>query len=342
MPLKMLHNTKTAYQPGLSSIGAEIAMHSTCSKKQSVLVIDDSIITLEILSGLIGDEFDVLVSTSGNEGLLLAQSELPDLILLDVVMPDLDGFDVLSHLKANTRTAEIPVIFLTGLDNEDNEVRGLRMGAVDYITKPFCPEIVQARVHTHLELKRSRDALRDLALIDGLTGIANRRCFNERLNQAWTKSIRTHSPISLIMADIDHFKSYNDLYGHPTGDECLVQVAKIFGNIGLRHSDLVARLGGEEFAVLLPETDNENAMLFAQRIQKKLEQWAIPHFASQVSDRITLSLGVATLCATHETLAHILFQTADEHLYMAKRRGRNQIYTHVTSKAAEKIPPELN
>lgn len=300
-------------------------MAQSCPQKQTVLVVDDSPLILDALSNLIGDDYEILVAVNGSEAVEVAMGESPDLILLDVVMPDQDGFEVLATLKANPCTADIPVIFLTGMDGDADEVRGLRMGAVDYIVKPFRPEIVQARVRTHLELKRSRDLLRKLALMDGLTGIANRRCFNDRLELEWARSLRTQTPVSLILADIDHFKPYNDFYGHPSGDSCLVQVAHVLERESLRPSDLAARFGGEEFTLLLPETDLSGALLVAERIQAHLRKLAIPHENSAVSPHVTLSLGVASLVAVPGMPPDRLIQDADRSLYEAKQQGRNQV-----------------
>jgi diguanylate cyclase (GGDEF)-like protein len=292
---------------------------------QTVLVVDDSLLILEALSSLIGDEYDVLVAMNGAEAVELAVEVSPDLILLDVVMPEQDGYEILSTLKSAPCTVDIPVIFLTGMGSEADEVRGLQMGAVDYIVKPFVPEIVRARVRTHLELKRSRDLLQRLALMDGLTGIANRRCFNDRLGVEWARSLRTQTPLSLILADIDHFKPYNDFYGHPAGDSCLVQVAQALERESLRPSDLAARFGGEEFTLLLPETDLAGALLVAERIQAHIRKLAIRHENSAVAPLVTLSLGVASLVAAPGMSAEQLIQEADERLYEAKQRGRNQI-----------------
>lgn len=300
-------------------------MPRSCSKMQTVLVVDDSLLILEALSSLIGDEYDVLVAMTGAEAIELAVEESPDLILLDVVMPDQDGYEILSILKSAPCTTDIPVIFLTGMGSEADEVRGLRMGAIDYIVKPFVPEIVRARVRTHLELKRSRDLLQKLALMDGLTGIANRRCFNDRLGVEWARSLRTQTPLSLVLADIDHFKPYNDFYGHPAGDSCLVQVAQALERESLRPSDLAARFGGEEFTLLLPETDLPGALLVAERIQAHIRKLAILHANSAVAPMVTLSLGVASLIAAPDMSADQLIQEADERLYEAKQKGRNQI-----------------
>lgn len=300
-------------------------MPQSCSKKQTVLIVDDSLLILEALSSLIGDEYDVLVAMNGAEAVELAVEESPDLILLDVVMPERDGYEILSILKSTPCTTDIPVIFLTGMGGEADEVRGLRMGAVDYIVKPFVPEIVRARVRTHLELKHSRDLLHRLALMDGLTGIANRRCFNERLGVEWARSLRTQTPLSLILADIDHFKPYNDFYGHPAGDNCLVQVAQALERESLRPSDLAARFGGEEFTLLLPETDLPGAILVAERIQAHIRKLAIRHENSAVSPQVTLSLGIASLIAAPGMPADQLIEEADKRLYEAKQHGRNQI-----------------
>ena len=293
--------------------------------KQTVLAIDDMPANLTLLGEILKPEYRFLVATSGAQGLELATSKQPDLILLDVMMPEIDGYEVCRQLKANPLTQSIPVIFITALKEETDEERGLEIGAIDYITKPFSPSIVRIRVRNHLELKRYHDLLESQAVTDGLTGVANRRQFDTWLDREWRLAIRRQTSISLILGDIDCFKPYNDHYGHPEGDECLKAVAKAL-TAGLRRpSELLARYGGEEFACILPESDLEGALHFANNLLEHVRAAKLPHEKSVATDIVTMSLGVATLRPALGDAAETLIQAADEKLYEAKRSGRNRV-----------------
>jgi diguanylate cyclase (GGDEF)-like protein len=295
------------------------------NKRQTVLIVDDMVTNIEILDEVLGDEHEVLFATSGKDAIELATDQLPDVILLDVVMPDMDGYEVCARLKENDKTRDIPVIFITAMNQEEEESKGLNAGGIDYIAKPIRPFIVKARVRNHLELKRYRDSLRELSTLDGLTGIANRRKFDESLEYEWRCARRKQIPISLLMMDIDFFKAYNDHYGHLAGDDCLKRVARILCEVARRPADLPARYGGEEFALLLPETDAQGAMLVAKRFQEMIENQNIPHAFSSLAGHVTLSLGVATTIPLDSQLSSYLIKSADESLYMAKQGGRNRI-----------------
>ena len=295
------------------------------SEKQTVLAIDDMPANLKLLGEILKPEYRFLVATSGAQGLELATSKQPDLILLDVMMPEMDGYEVCRQLKANPLTQSIPVIFITALKEETDEEKGLEIGAIDYITKPFSPSIVRIRVRNHLELKRYHDLLESQAVTDGLTGIANRRQFDKWLDREWRLAIRRQTPISLILGDIDCFKLFNDHYGHPEGDECLKSVAKAL-TAGLRRpSELLARYGGEEFACILPESDLAGALHFANNLLEHVRAVQIPHEKSVATGIVTMSLGTACLSPALGDTPETLIQAADEKLYEAKRNGRNQV-----------------
>lgn len=294
-------------------------------KKQSVLIVDDMVSNIEILSGVLGSEYDVLFATSGKDALDIAHDQTPDLILLDVVMPDMDGYEVCAKLKADEKTRDIPVIFVTAMDQEEDESKGLNAGVIDYITKPVRSSIVKARVRNHLELKRYRDLLKELSTVDGLTGIPNRRRFDEVLESEWRRARRNQTPLSLLLMDIDFFKAYNDHYGHVAGDDCLRQLAKGLAEIVRRPADLVARYGGEEFVLLLPDTDADGAIWVANRVQEKVKHLNIPHVYSTVADHVTFSIGAATLVPTDNETLFDLIQCADKLLYAAKQNGRNRV-----------------
>jgi diguanylate cyclase (GGDEF)-like protein len=285
---------------------------------------------IEVLNGILGNDNEVLFATSGKEAVEIAVEQIPDLILLDVRMPEMDGHQVCRELKRGEKTVDIPVIFVTSSNQEEDESQGFEEGVVDYILKPVRPAIVKARVRNHLELKRYRDYLKTLSFIDGLTGIANRRKFDETLDSEWRRARRNQSPVSLIMMDIDFFKAFNDHYGHLAGDECLQKVSQCLSDIGRRPADLLARYGGEELVMLLPDTDNQGAIWLATRVQERLKLLGIPHAFSSVADHVTLSLGVATLIPTDNQIHVDLIKAADDLLYSAKRNGRNQVQSSST------------
>ncbi|MBK8727658.1 MAG: diguanylate cyclase [Holophagaceae bacterium] len=290
-----------------------------------LLLVDDAPINLQMLEAGLEDAFECRCATGGAEALALMGSWLPDLVLLDVAMPGLDGLAVCRRLKADPALQDIPVIFVTGRDDEADELEGLEAGAVDYITKPFSLPIVKARVGTHLELKRCRDLLRNHAFVDGLTGIANRRRFDEALAQAWALGVRQRSPVGLVLLDVDHFKAYNDAYGHPAGDGCLSAVARALAGAMPRVSDLVARYGGEEFVVLLPGTDFEGARAVAETLRRAVEAMGLPHAHSSAADHVTVSLGAASCLPHLKLVSAALVEAADEALYRAKQAGRNRV-----------------
>ena len=299
------------------------------SARQTVLIVDDTPANIEMLSEALSDEYEVLFATSGEDALDIAAEQNPDLILLDVIMPDMDGYQVCTRLKEEARTRTIPVIFVTAMDHEDDETKGLNAGAIDYLTKPIRPPIVRARVRNHLELKRYRDSLESLSSTDGLTGIPNRRQFDETLEREWRRARRSSLPLSLILMDVDLFKGYNDHYGHLAGDDCLRQLARVVSACVCRPTDLVARYGGEEFACVLPDTDVAGAVRVGDQMLEKVNTLRLPYAGSAAAEHVTVSLGAATLIPVVGQPAFELIRRADDCLYAAKRNGRNQICSGV-------------
>ncbi len=298
----------------------------TIKKKQTVLIVDDSPVNIQMLGQLLKDEWNVKVATNGKTALNIATSEdPPDLILLDVMMPEIDGYKICQILKASDDTKDIPIIFVTAMSQQEDEAKGLELGAIDYITKPYNISIVKARVRNHLELKHYRDLLKDASLIDGLTGIPNRRRFDEVLKSEWKRAFRDKKPISVLMADIDYFKRYNDHYGHLEGDECLKRVAECLQNTLKRPADLAARFGGEEFVGILPATTAEGALKIAETYRESVEALQVEHQESPISDYVTISVGVATIMPSEEQGEEKLVRRADDALYEAKEAGRNQV-----------------
>ncbi len=296
------------------------------SEKQTILVVDDVRVNILILSKALNASYNVLTATNGKEALAIANSKTrPDVILLDVMMPEMDGYEVCRILKSSEETMNIPVIFITAMDSVEDEELGFELGAVDYITKPFKLRVVQARVRTHMELKRKTDMLAQFAFLDGLTDIYNRRRFDKVFLEEWRRCNRRARPLSLIMMDIDAFKPYNDYYGHAAGDECLKTVARTLVSSVSRPADLVARYGGEEFIGVLPETGCVGACLVAERMRFNIAELKIPHLHSPVSDQVTLSFGVATIIPTSNRSASDFAKAADEMVYAAKGEGRDFI-----------------
>ena len=293
--------------------------------KPKILVADDTPSNVALLNLVLGREHELLCVDNGREAVEVAVAEQPELILLDAIMPELDGFEVCARLKADPRTAEIPVIFITSLEEETDEARALQLGAVDFISKPISPVAVQARVRNCLDLKRQRDVLGQLSFTDGLTGIANRRRLDQVLESEWKRVARSRTALSLLILDVDYFKRFNDALGHVAGDDCLKRIAACASTAIWRPGDLIARYGGEEFAVVLPETDEEGALEVAERLHRAVAAQAIPHPSSGVGAVVTVSIGVATAVPALPDAPGTLLRSADEALYRAKQQGRNRI-----------------
>ena len=289
----------------------------------SILIVDDDPKNIRLLASLFEDDYDILFATDGKKALEIALHEKPDLILLDVMMPEMDGYQVCKTLKNDALTTEIPIIFITANSSVNEEIHGLEIGASDYISKPFCPAIVKIRVRNQLELKQAREKLTRLTITDGLTGIANRRCFDQQLKKEWSRASRMNQSLAVAMIDVDWFKKYNDHYGHQAGDECLRKVAQTLAYSAKRSSDFVARYGGEEFALILPMTHTQAALIVAQNICVALSDLNLPHEKSDFG-KVTLSIGVAIEIRSSNVPPESLIDNADKALYIAKHSGRNQ------------------
>lgn len=292
--------------------------------KPKLLVVDDQAINIQVMHQVFGGDYQVFMATSGAQALALCQTNPPDLILLDVVMPGMDGFEVCAQLKANEATGNIPVIFVTAHTDAAQETHGLSLGAVDFIAKPINPAVVRARVKTQLTLKFQSDLLRKLVFLDGLTGVFNRRYFDQQLTLEWARATRSNAPLSVIMLDVDHFKLYNDRYGHQAGDDCLREIASALKSGLKRPADLVARYGGEEFACILPDTPFDDAFALAVELEQRIRQRKIPHATSSHDGVVTASLGLATRTLDSVGDAQTLVRLADQQLYNAKQGGRGR------------------
>lgn len=292
--------------------------------RPTVLIVDDQPAVAGALARLLKEDYRVQVAVSGERALRLIDSTAPpDLILLDVEMPELGGYDLCRILRERPDTRHLPVVFVTARGSVEDEEYGLRIGAVDYISKPFYPAVVRARVRTHMNLKIRTDMLEKLAMVDGLTGVPNRRHFDEHLREEWARFRRHGHPLGLIMLDVDHFKAYNDHYGHGAGDGCLTRVARALSDALHRPCDLLARYGGEEFVALLPDTDGPGLLHVAGVLQRALADLALPHAVSPTADVVTASMGLG-LASMNMGDARELLHATDEALYQAKEGGRNR------------------
>jgi len=309
----------------------------------TILIIDDTSTNLKVaVEHLRAAHVDILTARTGEAGIERACLAQPDLILLDVQMPGIDGFETCRRLKADDRTKHIPVIFMTVLTTIEDKLHGFAAGGVDYVSKPFQIEELLARVHTHLTiyqlqrelhteirnhqkteaaLRKANFELERLAVLDELTQVANRRRFDQYLQLQWQSP--TPSILSLLLCDIDYFKHYNDYYGHQRGDSCLHMIAQAINRAVGHAADLVARYGGEEFAVILPSTDLAGALRVAEAIRSEIRTLAIAHAASPINNSVTISIGAASSTPVAATTPVGLIHAADSALYAAKRQGRN-------------------
>lgn len=292
----------------------------------TVLIVDDEKHNRMMLTELLKSDYQLILAKNGEQALQRAREHRPDLILLDVLMPDMDGYAVIRALKHDDQTRDIPVIFVTALDSVSDEEKGLDLGAVDYISKPFHPPIVRVRVRNHLQSVQQRRLLEQLALLDSLTGIPNRRRFNQVFEQEWRRCLREEAPLSLIVVDVDHFKAFNDSFGHTAGDEVLRRIASALQKSLRRPADFVCRYGGEEFVILLPGVPAEGALALAEATRAEIaERFGAGQVMPEISSALTVSMGGATRVPQQVAPDLELFREADDRLYEAKRRGRNQV-----------------
>lgn len=289
-----------------------------------ILIIDDNPKSIKALSLIIRDFGQVIFATSGQSGIAMTMKTKPDLILLDVEMPGMNGYEVCRQLKADAATRNCSVIIVTSHSSVDHEVAALEAGAADFITKPLNAPLVRARVKTQLLVKKQADELYRQVEQDGLTGIYNRRYFDQQYAQEWRRHQRQRSPLGLALIDVDFFKAYNDHYGHQQGDECLRQVAKGLHSALRRPGETVARYGGEEFAVILPYTELGEAQKIGLWLCESIRDLQLPHAQSEVAAHVSISVGLASCVPDGRSLPTSLLSDADDALYKAKANGRNR------------------
>jgi diguanylate cyclase (GGDEF)-like protein len=293
-------------------------------KKNSLLIVDDENANLKVLTHILGSEYTIFTATGGKNAIEKAKEFVPDLILLDILMPEMDGYTTLSEIKKCEEIQKIPVVFITGLDSSEDEEKGLSLEAADYITKPFSAQVVKLRVRNQIQIVNQMRTIERLSMIDQLTNIPNRRSFDDRLCMEWKQAVREQTPISLLMMDMDKFKDLNDTYGHQQGDIVLMTAAAIFPKSFKRPGDFAARWGGEEFVILLPNTPLDGAVEVAEKIRADIEKTTFMTVnGSEV--RMTVSIGVNSLIPTNENSIDAFISGSDKALYIAKEAGRNRV-----------------
>jgi diguanylate cyclase (GGDEF)-like protein len=294
------------------------------TEKNSVLIVDDEKANIMALTLILSPEYTVYAAKNGIDAIEVAKEHLPDVILLDILMPDMDGYEVLAALKRCDETCEIPVIFVTGLVSTDDEEKGLRIGAADYISKPFSPAIIRLRVNNQIQMQNQLSMIRHLSMTDQLTSVPNRRNFDYRMSLEWNHAKRNRVPLSIFLVDLDNFKIYNDTFGHLQGDSALQAVAMTIMQQLRRSNDFVARWGGEEFVVLLPATSEAGAMDIAEHIRENIEKMKIP-CTDIAAEHVTASVGVNTFVPDNEHSLGDFIDGADKALYKAKAAGKNRV-----------------
>ncbi len=291
---------------------------------EKILIVDDSPVQAAKLKSILDNDYDVTIAQTAEDGLRYTHAGGFSLVLLDVVMPGMDGFTLLKKLQEEIITQSVPVILITSLSDTKNEYYGLTLGAVDYITKPFNPLIVKARVDTHIKLYNYRKQVEYQSKTDQLTGVANRRHHDDYSLVKWSEATRLQIPFSVCMFDIDHFKMFNDTFGHPAGDKVIAAVAKTVSSYLKRSTDFFARYGGEEFVAFMLGDSSTKAFEHLKKIRREVENLSIPHNPS-VSQWVTISIGGVTVIPRGDSAYASYLKIADTMLYDAKRFGRNRV-----------------
>ena len=305
------------------------------------LVIDDALMSATLICHLLRKMgIEAISADDGQAGIELFKEQRPDVVLLDANLPGLDGYGVAKRIRQLERDGEwTPIIFLTSRSSDEDLQRGIEVGGDDFLVKPVSEVVLNAKVRAMQRIAQMRYSLvvltrrldeankelTRLSSVDGLTGISNRRQFDESLAREWARSLRSAAPLSLLMCDVDYFKQYNDLYGHQAGDECLIAVARVLQSRVKRPADVAARYGGEEFAIVLPDTDKDGAISVAETVREGIAELKMRHEGAKIG-MLSISIGVASVIATRESsAAEMLLAAADAALYAAKQKGRNRV-----------------
>lgn len=298
-------------------------MSDLLDSEPTLLIIDDDPDTIQILSSILAEQGRILFATSGEQGIRLAESHQPDVILLDQNMPGQDGYETCRQLKQGRATQDAAIVFVTAQSDVGDELGAFEAGAQDFISKPFSPVVVNARIRNQLIMKRQSDTLKRQADLDGLTGVFNRRYFNRLGEVEVRRHYRQGFSLAVALVDVDHFKAFNDLHGHVIGDDCLRNVAQALNGAIRRPGEFAARYGGEEFAVVLPYTTHDQLERIGEWLCSTLRSLAIPHGGSPVSDIVTASIGLAAGSPGPDTTLTHYVRQADTALYNVKQGGRN-------------------
>lgn len=297
----------------------------------TIMIVDDDPSIIMATSKALDGLGRIIFATDGVSALQLAENEIPDIILLDVEMPGMSGFEVCDALKAEEHTANIPIIFITSHNDSGFEEKVFEHGATDFISKPLNHRVVAARIKAHVAHKQAIDRLQSLSLTDGLTGLNNRRALDEKLAIEWQRAKRSGQSLSLLMLDIDEFKKYNDHFGHLQGDDCIRSFVNVLSKSVRRPADFTARYGGEEFVIILPDTEITGAQLIGESIINSVVEQAMPHAPTAERKIVTLSIGCCAFSSATSTGPESLLETADKALYLAKQQGRCCIQTAAES-----------
>jgi len=324
VPLRVLQMLETASLPEGIPQESRTGSDKPRSDKPRILIVDSEPVVAH-LNQIMAQACHIHRVPSVDQVLEAARhpDQKPDLILLDIMAPSRKGLEICRQLKADEVTQPVPVMLITDRDNAEDEARALEAGAEDCITRPFRPNVVEARIRNQIRFKIKTDLLERYANQDGLTGLANRRCFDLALDAEWRRAIRDLQPLSLVMVDVDCFKQFNDLYGHREGDHCLRRVAKAMAQALTRPGDLLVRYGGEEFAAIMPGTDIEGARWMGERLRNAVMELQIPQKRPDGARKVSISVGCASVRPSPNLACYSLLQTADEQLYLAKHSGRN-------------------
>ena len=284
------------------------------AKVAHILIVDDDPLNRVVLDNTLSDEYSISLCASGEEAVSYLESNTVDLIISDIRMPGMSGYDLLEKLKEKQSTYSIPFIIISASNSYNDEAKGLEMGAMDYITKPFSPVIVKARVKNHLAIKQKNDLLEKLAAIDGLTEIPNRRLLDETLTSYWHGCSQNHEPFSLFLVDIDYFKEFNDTYGYAAGDECLIKVAQALNESSRKYDGFVARYDGVRFAALQKGKNKEQISLFAKQMHDVIDALKIPHKSSPICAHVSISIGIVHIDRDFSGSDQEVLKTADDAL----------------------------